>query len=256
MKKLFLSTMTIVFIIACNRTFPQFSETPQNNLNKIKSLLFEQERYHDAIAEINKSLTISNQNSILFYLRGMAYLNLKEYEIAMNDFISSMRIDPNNPLPYNGIGNIFYIKYEDILAEKFWTQGLSLAQNPSERALFLANCSLLAINEKKYQHALKLLEEAHMLSPDGRYENLKGRVYLALNNPHKAKEIWIAALNNNKLPWAQLNFKHNTCYWLAKLYFSENNFNEALKYSELALLMSPSNTDYQRMYVQLKQKVK
>lgn len=256
MKKYLLSAgLLFFFIIAC-----QQSISPSNNAasdyRTIKSLLFEQDRCSDALAEIEKALSQNINDSLLLYLRGMANVNVKEYDKAMTDFSAAMRIAPENPLPLNGIGNIFYLKYDDILAEKFWAHGLTLAKKPSERAMFLGNMALLAINGKKYSEALKLLDEAHRLSPDGRYTNLTGRVYASMKNFQKAKEIWLASLSDSSLPWAQFNFKHNTCYRLAELYLSENNYKDALKFSELALMMSPANTDYQRLYVQLKQKVK
>lgn len=254
MKKFFLSTSILfLFITACNQPVSRTEDTTQTLLT-IKLLLFEQERFTDALAEIEKALNNNINDTTLLYLRGMAQLNLKHYNSAMNSFTAAMRLDPENPLPYNGIGNIFYLQYEDILAEKFWSTGLSLAKNPSLRALFLGNMALLLMNEKKHPEAIKLLEEAQNISPDGRYDNLLGRAYLAMNNSRKAQEIWLSALNNTSLPWAQFNFKHNTSFRLAELYYSEKKYKEALKFCEMALLMSPASNEYQRLYVHLKQK--
>ncbi|MCX7680070.1 MAG: tetratricopeptide repeat protein [Spirochaetes bacterium] len=256
MRTLFLSTITFFFFISCSRVHPPQSNDRDFDIQKIKHMLFEQERYAESISEIEKSLSKYNEDSTLFYLRGMAYLNTKQYEFAMNDFIAAMRMDPQNPLPYNGIGNIFYLKFEDHLAETFWTNGLARAKNPAERAMFLANLALLAMNEKKYDEALKLLEEAKKISPDGRYENLIGRVYVLMKNNKKAKEIWSNALANNTLPWAQYNFKHNTAFRLCELYLDEKNYKEAFQFCEMALLMYPASPDYQKLFIQLKQKLK
>ncbi len=249
--------MLIVFscFIACDK----FISTQNGNdasVHAIKSLLFEQERFSDALEEIEKALRQNINDATLLYLRGMAQLNLKNYDKAMADFSAAMRIDPENPLPLNGIGSIFYLTYNDILANKFWSHGLAVAKKPSERAIFLGNMSLLAMNEQKYSEALRLLDEAYKISPDGRYTNLMGRVYALMKNYQKAKEIWIASLNNNTIQWAQFNFKHNTSFRLAELYYSDKNYQEALKYCENALLMSPASSEYQKLYVQLKQKIR
>ncbi len=256
MKRFFWTTAILcIYITACNQTAPRH-DNEDLTLHTIKSLLFEQERFADALAEIERTLSHRINDTTLLYLRGMAQLNLKNYDKAMADFSAAMRIDPENPLPLNGIGNIFYLKYDDIIAEKFWSHGLTLAKKPSERALFLGNMALLAMNEKKYSEAIKLLEKAQKISPDGRYANLQGRVYLAMKNSKKAQEIWLSALTDSSLPWAQFNFKHNTNFRLAELYFSQKKYTESLKFCEMALLMSPASDEYQKLYVQLKQKIK
>lgn len=249
--------MLIVFsyFIACDK-FISTQNGIDTPVHAIKSLLFEQERFLDALDEIEKALRQNINDATLLYLRGMAQLNLKNYDKAMADFTTAMRIEPENPLPFNGIGNIFYLKFEDILAEKFWARGLAISKKPSERAIFLGNMALLAMNEKKYSEAIRLLEDAQKISPDGRYKNLLGRAYHAIKNSQKAQEIWLSALSDSSLPWAQINFKHNTHFRLAELYYSKNNYQEALKYCENALLLSPGTSEYQKLYVQLKQKTK
>lgn len=252
MKKIIVIIIISLCYFACRNAGPQAN----SSIDDIKTLLFEQERFSDAIALAEKALQNNMNDSSLLYLRGMARLALKHYDAAMSDFISSMKTDPNNPLAYNGIGNIFYLNYEDYLAEHFWQKGLSLANTPSSRALFLGNLSLLALNSKKYDSAIKHLEEALSASRDGRYLNILGRVYLAMNKAEKAKEIWLSAINDASLPWAQRNFKHNTYYRLAELYASKKENREALTYCTSALEMSPSTAEYQKLFVKLKETIK
>jgi tetratricopeptide (TPR) repeat protein len=253
MKKGIIITIIAYFsIISCQK----FTPPQENPEQKIKSLLFSQERFAEALAEAEKSLQNNINDASLLYLRGMAHVALKNYDSALNDFVAAMKSDSANPLPYNGIGNVFYLKYEDLLAEKFWNRGLSLAKTPSTRALFLGNLSLLAMNAKKYGDAIKLIEEANSISRDGRFYNLLGRVYDLMNKTDKAKETWLAALHDQTLPWAQHNFKHNTCYRLAALYASKKDHHEALKYAGLALELSPTTIEYQKTYVKLKELIK
>ena len=220
-------------------------------LGRVQSLLYEQERAGDALALATKALDADPGNAMLHYHRGMASLALKKEEAALDDFAAAMKIDPENPMAYNGLGNIFYLKYDDAIAERYWSRGLGLARDNSTKALFLGNMSLLSSSKKKYSDAMRQLTEALALAVDGRYYNLMGRLYMAQNDRKKARETWLKAVSDPSITCAQASFRHNTLYRLADLLFSAREYREAFKYSGMALDLSPGNGEYQKLYTKL-----
>lgn len=220
-------------------------------LGQVQSLLYEQERAADALALATKALDADPGNATLRYHRGMAYMALKKEDAALDDFAAAMKIDPENPMVYNGLGNIFYLKYDDAIAERYWSRGLGLSRDNSTKALFLGNLSLIAASKKKYSDAIKQLNEALSLAVDGRYYNLLGRLYMTQNDRKKARETWVKAVSDQSITYAQASFRHNTLYRLADLLLSAREFREAFKYSGMALDLSPGNGDYQKQYTKL-----
>jgi tetratricopeptide (TPR) repeat protein len=235
------------FHLSCRDTAPDSRAL----LGQVQSLLYEQERAGDALALATKALDSDPGNAMLRYHRGMAQMALRKEEAALDDFAAAMKIDPENPMVYNGFGNIFYLKYDDVIAERYWSRGLGLSRDSSTKALFLGNISLLSSSKKKYSDALKQLAEALSLSADGRYYNLMGRIYLAQNDRKKARETWQKAVADPSVTWAQASFRHNTLYRLAELLLSSREYREAFKYSGMALDLSPATREYQKLYTTL-----
>jgi len=237
-------TMTVV---SCGMT-PRNHGDPSDT---IKTLLYEQERAADALALATKALESHPLDAMLLYHRGMAHLALKKNDNALDDFAAALKIAPDNPMVYNGLGNVFYIRYEDAAAGRYWSRGLALSRDPATRAIFLGNMSLLATSGKKYDVADKLLKEAMSLSKDGRYHNLLGRLYLARKDRAKAGETWRKALTDASVTWPQASFKHNTLYRLAELLASARDFKEAAEFCGAAMDMSPATEEYRKLYAKL-----
>ncbi|HPA72177.1 MAG TPA: tetratricopeptide repeat protein [Spirochaetota bacterium] len=218
---------------------------------QVQSLLYSQERAADAHALATKALDADPAGAMLRYHRGMASMALKQDTDALNDFSVAMKLDPQNPMVYNGLGNIFYLKYQDAIAERYWSRGLALAKDPATKALFLGNMSLISSSKKKYPEAVRLLNEAIALAKDGRYYNLLGRIYIAQKEVKKARETWTKAVSDPAISFSQASFRHNTLYRLAELLADQKEFHEALKFCGMALDLSPATGEYQKLYVKL-----
>ena len=246
---------SVIFLLAllCLTLFACWEQAPdiENRVDRVKALLYELELPDDALALATKTLEEFPAHSMLYYHRGMARMALKKYTAALDDFAVAAKTDPKNAMAFNGLGNVFYLKYEDAVAERYYKRGLELSADDPTRALFLGNLSLLESGKKSHVKAVKMLLEALSLSNDGRYYNLLGRSYLAIKDKKKARETWTKAVADASVTYADISFRHNTLYRLASLLMDQRNYKDAMLYCGQALDLSPSNSEYVRLYNKL-----
>ncbi len=245
----------ILFILAviCLAPFACLEKTPdiEGRVDRVKTLLYELELPGDALSLATKTLEEFPGHSMLYYYRGMAYMALKKHTEALDNFAVAAKTDPKNAMAFNGLGNVFYLKYEDSVAERYYKRGLELSADDSTRALFIGNLSLLEAGKKSHVKAVKMLLEALSLSNDGRYYNLLGRSYLAMKDKKKARETWTKAVADASVTYADISFRHNTLYRLSSLLMDQKNYRDAMLYCGQALDLAPSNGDYVRLYKKL-----
>ena len=252
MKKINYPVLCILALL-CVTAFSCREETPgiESRVERVKALLYELERPEDALALATKTLEEYPGHSMLYYHRGMACMVLKQHSRALEEFALAVKMDPDNQMAYNGLGNAFYLKHEDAIAERYYRRGLELAKDDATRALFMGNLSLLEAGKKRHDRAIRMLQEAILLSNDGRYYNLLGRSYLAVKDVKKARETWIKAVTDDTVRYSQISFRHNTLYRLAALLMEQRNHKDAMLYCGQALDLAPYNEEYVRLYNKL-----
>ena len=73
--------------------------------------LWENGKYNDpkkALGYWNKAIQKDSKSSELYNNRGLAYLNLKQYNQAVKDFSQAIRMKPKDATAYNNRGNAYY----------------------------------------------------------------------------------------------------------------------------------------------------
>jgi Flp pilus assembly protein TadD len=99
------------------------------NWSKEAMALWENGKYNDpqkALGYWNEAILKNSKSAELYNNRGLAYLNLKQYNQAVKDFSQAIRLKPKDAAAYNNRGNAYYemLKYD--MAEVDFNQSIVL----------------------------------------------------------------------------------------------------------------------------------
>ena len=184
----------------------------EKNLNIIIALadLYRiQKNYKDAIKYYTKIINLKN-NSFneywkIFYLRGICYERLKNWEFAENDFINSLKIKSNSPQVLN------YLAYgwleRDLHLDKA-TKMLKEAYQTNPESFYIADSLAWAFyKSNQFLKAADLMEKVIIMAP-GEAISLDhlGDIYFALNRKREASYFWKQALDLAE-PEDEINIK-------------------------------------------------
>jgi tetratricopeptide (TPR) repeat protein len=181
--------------------------------------------------------------AIPYYLRGIAYSNTKKNDDALNDFNTTIKINPQLGSAYYERGKILWSvgrkdegcmdlsmagSLKDSIAQQLfgenfcWQQALNAYKDASSK---------LRLNE--FQEALDIIQKAVKLCPDSaNYLGVRGRAYLGIGKYDLAMQDFDKAvsMNNNSI---------DAYFGRGMAYYSKNKFQEA--FDDLAKAIALDN---------------
>ncbi|BAY27918.1 hypothetical protein NIES2100_77450 [Calothrix sp. NIES-2100] len=177
-----------------------------------------------------------------------SYLNLKDYERAIENYNIAIQIHPHNSLLYCDRGNAyFYLKeYNKAIAD--YTQAIQI--NPNY-GLAYSNRGLAYLNLKEYHKSIADYTQAIQINPNNDYAfNAycnRGNAYRTLKEYHKAIADYTQAIrinSNDDHTYESVYFSRGLAYFLLKEYnraiadynkVIQANPNDAVAYNNLGL---------------------
>ncbi|VVH59001.1 TPR domain protein, putative component of TonB system [uncultured Gammaproteobacteria bacterium] len=119
--------------------------------------------YQKAVNDYDQVITLNPEDSTIFKNRGFAYINLGEYQKAIKDFNQAIKLDPENSTIFNNRGFAYINLGEYQKAIKDFNQAIKL--NPEDAAAF-TNRGVAYANLGEYQKAIKDFNQAIKLNPE------------------------------------------------------------------------------------------
>lgn len=175
--------------------------------------------YNQAIEAIKESIRLkSKQLPNAYFNLGTAYLRMNKHTEAIENFKKALEIDPAHALSYEGIGIAFMEirKYNDSL--HYLREAFRLNRSP----FILHNIGLVQMSLNEYEQAINSFKEASNMQPNIAeiYLNM-GVAYGKLGDHNKAIEAFEKAI--------QIREDYEDAYYnLSLSYISLNNYSSAL----------------------------
>ena len=120
-------------------------------------LLNDAKKYAEGLPYINKSIDLNPNDAYAYNGRGVAYKNLKEYELAIKDYNEAIELDPNYEGTYLNRGNVYSILKQYDAAIKDYNEAIKRAPNYIDAYLALG---IIYFERKDYELALHEYDKA------------------------------------------------------------------------------------------------
>ncbi len=129
---------------------------------------------------------LSSENLAVTYRnRGFHYESVKQYDRAILDFDQTIRLDPNDPYSYGGLGYAYGGSGLYTLAIESFTEAIRLQSDYADA--YNGRCWVNAIHLSQYGQALPDCQRATQLTPDVAYmHNDLAKVYEGLSDNENA----------------------------------------------------------------------
>ncbi len=194
------------------------------------------EKHTEVIYNANKLIEYDFAESEIFYLRGLAYYNIKQFDLAKNDFEKTIELEDIRIEPYFYLGIIYFLNDEFDNALNY----LQVTKKHSKNSLdpyFFSGSSYYA--KQQFSNALEDLlyyiqpienNSDLVRSESGLNENKAityraiGHCYLELEEYDKAKEYLNTSLTIAEHPLAH--------YYLGLIYLEKENMEKTLFHFE------------------------
>jgi protein O-mannosyl-transferase len=196
--------------------------------------------FADPILFFSSAINCSSHNSMALSERGIAFLNKGDNEAALSDFDSSIKIWPENPLPYFNKGVVYSLSNNHKQAEYFYSQSLKFDTLLNSR--LLNSSPYVKLSKEKlilgeYNKTISLLEKGTKLYPEN--DELHNNFGLAYYNTMKFDSAFYEysrAIESQKEKYSYYDNRGMANYHL-------NKFTEALKDFNRALELKPDFLD-------------
>lgn len=203
---------------------------PKNEtaLYKRANLYLDVDQYYRALDDLAALEVSWKDSSILYFTKGLINTKLKKYDSAIDNFKSSLKIDPNQAQTCINIGNVFYHSEGLDSAEYYLNKGLSI---DATEANGYNTLSLVAMQRGNYSEAVELLNAALKIDKQNAwYLNNKGYAYLKLEKLDSAEYLINTSLKAD--PYNAWVYRNKGLLELKK-----NNLSKAIKMLEKAYKM-------------------
>ncbi len=210
--------------------YPNINSKVYNNRGKIYLQLGE---YQQAVDYYNKAIAINPTDTDAYNNRGIAYRNLGKYQEAIQDYTKAITINPQSANTYNNRGVVYYNLKEYQKAIEDFNQAIVI--NPQDGDAYYnrgnAYCDL-----GEYQKAIQDYNQVIKINPQSSetYNN-RGIAYYNLKEYQKAMEDYNQVIKINPKYVIPYNNRGNVYYDLGIKYQQERNKQEAKKYYHLAI---------------------
>ncbi len=200
------------------------------------------------------SLILSARGNI-----GNCYLNLKEYEKAIENYSEVIKIAEKNnnirveAIAYGALGNLYLLKKDNSKALKYYKiseEKFRILNNSTGIALSLMNTATIYSNIKKYKKAVRNYKEAEILFRkknnllnSAKCKSGMAKVYLKLKEFEKSIEAQKEALKMYKKFDSKVDI-FSTYTMLAVNYINLKKYRIALNYLDSALNMKDLENNY------------
>jgi len=179
-----------------------------------------------------------------YYLRGRGYLleyqKPENVESAIAEFQHAIQIDPDYPPAYAGLGQAYWVGYQQFNKGKLWLQkasdncARSLALNPklAEAHTCLGN---FYYGTGKYTEAIEQYQRALDINPESDYAlGQLADAYQKLSNPAAAEAAYKKAIEIRPDYWGLYS-------GLGAIYASQARYSNAAEMFQKAIQLSPEN---------------
>lgn len=251
----------------------------------LADILFDKERYGEAIDEYKRALQIDDSTPEVYLNYGFAQEKQGNLAEAKKIYLHSLTIEPDQPIIYNRLGDVSQKEREFIMAKGYYRKALQLQPNFQEAMLGLAaaydNIGEHRLADDLYKQAAEREEASYMamvklgmsLIEQGKYHNAIPNFMKAIEiDPYKAEayyQLGRAFFSSHKLKDAQDNWEKalgaNPDYYLAyndlgTAAYMTQQFKLSIDYWEKSLKIEPNQANIYAMigssYFQMGDKAK
>ncbi len=168
-----------------------------------------------------------------YYMKGLAHLEQKNYELALVEFQRSVQTDSKNKKAYYALGLVHYMQDKLKEAERFYKESLDIDSKFSEAHNALGN---VYAKQKKWNKAIKsykkALKNTLYTTPHLPHLNM-GSVYMARKEYGKAAEAYHESKKYANLEW--------TVYYLGMALLEGGKTKAAIREFQEGVQLAPKN---------------
>jgi len=168
-----------------------------------------------------------------YYMKGLAHLQQKNYELALVEFQRSIQTDSKNKKAYYALGLVNYMQDKLAEAEEFYKEAIDIDSQFSEAHNALGN---VYAKQKRWEKAIKsykkALKNTLYTTPHLPHLNI-GSVYMAKKEYGKAAEAYRDSKRYANLEW--------TVYYLGMALLEGGKTKAALKEFQEGVELAPKN---------------
>lgn len=198
----FLGVLLVVFFLTASVMLIAGDKTEADKLYNEGNTLYRSGNYQGAVEKYNAALAIA-EDFKYFYQRGLSFRNLRQYDKAISDFQSSIKLKSDFALGYNALGGLFLVTkdFEKSIDAYKSASKLDPRLDRSRKGIgeAYAGKAQELLDGGKLEQAGQLIEEAvseHSENP--KLYLIASRVFNKLEKPEKAIVAAKEALNLKK----------------------------------------------------------
>jgi tetratricopeptide (TPR) repeat protein len=202
------------------------------------NIWLEKGEYDIAIGDYNEAIRLDPSSESAYCARGYAWGNKKDYEHAIADYNEAIRLDPKDAWAYNNRGSAWGNKkdYDHAIAD--YNEAIRL--DPKD-AWAYNNRGSAWLDKKDYDHAIADYNEAIRLDPKDA-SPYNGRAWLwATASDAKFRDGKKAVESATKACELSEWKERNHLGTLAACYAEAGDFDEAVKWEEAAIKLTPES---------------
>ncbi len=143
-------------------------------------------RYDEALKEFKAAETADAKLPFVHFNLGLTYVKQQEYEKARDEFLEDAKIEPDQALNYEQLGDLYWLMQQDENSEKSYRKAVQLNPQLVNSRIGLAK---VYQRQQKYAQALTELDAAVKQDPartDTHY--LRGQTLVKLGRKDEAKK--------------------------------------------------------------------
>lgn len=125
--------------------------------------LYKSGKFEEALSKIGDKAEEFAGVANFFLLRGLILSSLNEHNLAVQDFLEAIKIDPLNPIGYTNIGDCLGKNLQFDEAEKYFNLALTVSEDYFEAIVGLG---VVAFQRLDYEACEKYFEQALKIKPD------------------------------------------------------------------------------------------